>query len=344
MIDAAQGASAHRIIAVMPWFGYARQDKKSQPREPISARVVAKCARGGRRRPGAGDGPPLRPGPGVLRGPRRPHDRDADADPVLHRPGVHRGAGDRLARRRAGQGGAQLRPQDRLPLGGDGEGAPRPAGRRDRLRGRRRQGQDRGPGRRHDRHRRHPLRRRPDRARGGRRARDRRRHPRRLLRARPTSGSPTRARASSGSSSPTRSRCAPARPTTSPCSRRPRPSPTRSAGSSPTTRSARSSPARTSSSSPSRGHAGRPPPANRVGLSTGGLRSAGRICSDAVSVGRKRLAMLATSALTVAALFVAAARAEAAPPPGQVSFSAPSLSPSFGPTSRTTSCAARTRR
>ena len=45
MIDAAQGASAHRIIAVMPWFGYARQDKKSQPREPISARVVAKAWR-----------------------------------------------------------------------------------------------------------------------------------------------------------------------------------------------------------------------------------------------------------------------------------------------------------
>jgi ribose-phosphate pyrophosphokinase len=43
MIDAAKGASAHRIIAVMPWYGYARQDKKSSPREPITARLVAQC-------------------------------------------------------------------------------------------------------------------------------------------------------------------------------------------------------------------------------------------------------------------------------------------------------------
>ena len=40
-LDAAHGASAKEVNVVMPFFGYARQDKKSKSREPISARVIA---------------------------------------------------------------------------------------------------------------------------------------------------------------------------------------------------------------------------------------------------------------------------------------------------------------
>lgn len=42
MIDAAKRASARHITAVMPYFGWARQDRKDKPRVPIAAKMVAK--------------------------------------------------------------------------------------------------------------------------------------------------------------------------------------------------------------------------------------------------------------------------------------------------------------
>jgi ribose-phosphate pyrophosphokinase len=41
MTDALKRASARRITAVIPYFGYARQDRKDKPRAPISSKLVA---------------------------------------------------------------------------------------------------------------------------------------------------------------------------------------------------------------------------------------------------------------------------------------------------------------
>src|ERR1043165_2247510 len=46
LIDAAKRASAARITCVMPYYGYARQDRKDQPRVPIGAKLMAKMING----------------------------------------------------------------------------------------------------------------------------------------------------------------------------------------------------------------------------------------------------------------------------------------------------------
>ena len=71
IIDALKRASAKRITAVMPYFGYARQDRKPGPRTPISAKLVANLITEAGARPGADAGAARRPDPGLLRHPGR---------------------------------------------------------------------------------------------------------------------------------------------------------------------------------------------------------------------------------------------------------------------------------
>ncbi len=68
MIDAMKRASAARITAVMPYFGYARQDRKAKAHDPISAKLCADLITR-RRRPTADHGSPCRSDSGFLQHP-----------------------------------------------------------------------------------------------------------------------------------------------------------------------------------------------------------------------------------------------------------------------------------
>ena len=79
MVDALKRASAKRITVVLPFYGYARQDKKHLGREPISARLMADLFKtAGADRLIAVD-LHTRPDPGLLRRPGRPPRRPAGA-------------------------------------------------------------------------------------------------------------------------------------------------------------------------------------------------------------------------------------------------------------------------
>ena len=212
MIEAAVGASAHRVIAVTPWYGYSRQDKKSAPREPITARLSARMLEAA----GVDRVLTMDLHSGQIQGFfSKPVDH-MTALPMLTQYFLDQGLNDivvvspdagrvKLNRNFAAKIGAELailnkeRPAHQEAEIGYVIGDV--------------QEQDGRAGGRHDRHRRHAEGGGPDRARRGRRRASTRRRRMRCSPATRSSTSPRRA--SSRSSSPTPSRCGPARRTTS---------------------------------------------------------------------------------------------------------------------------------
>ena len=67
MVDALKRGSAKRITVVLPFYPYARQDKKHRGREPISARLIADLFKTAGRQPDPHRRPAHRADPGLLR-------------------------------------------------------------------------------------------------------------------------------------------------------------------------------------------------------------------------------------------------------------------------------------
>ena len=158
MIDALKRASAKRITVVLPFYPYARQDKKHRGREPISARLVADLLKtAGAHRlmcvdlhtdqiQGFFDGPG-RPSVGAAAAHRLHREALRRSRPDRRVPRLRPGAHRRAVGRPTGRRPDRVHPQDPRPDAAQ-SGDREPGGRRRRRADLRR-------GRRHDRHRRH---------------------------------------------------------------------------------------------------------------------------------------------------------------------------------------------
>ena len=153
-IDALRRASARRITAVMPFYGYSRQDKKVLPREPITARLVGDHFLDRRGRSAGLGRSPLGPAPRVCSSLRPPHGlADHHRLPARAHRRPDRG---HFARCRRCEAGGEVRPAARCHSGLRLQAArTRPPQRLRRSRGvRRGRRAPRHHRRRHDRHRR----------------------------------------------------------------------------------------------------------------------------------------------------------------------------------------------